>query len=343
MSFETADVERKVLGILKVLSESRDPVGSHLIARRMENHGVNLTERAVRYHLKLTDERGFTELISKRDGRKITDKGLEEIKRALVKDKVGFAISRIEQLSYRTNFDYTRRQGEVPVNVSIIPNDSFPAALDKMRPIFESGWCASQLCAVAHSGRRMGDLVVPEGATAFATVCSIVINGALLKSGVPMDSRFGGILQIKDRKPKRFTEIIHYNGCSLDPSEIFLRARMTSVNQAALTGSGEILANFREVPSICLPTVERVLDSLKSAGLGQVLVFGAPSESVCEVPVELNKIGMVLLGGLNPVAAAMESGMEARNHSMSTVIDYCQLAPFQDVCQKTFEPVGLAR
>jgi len=75
-----------------------------------------------------------------------------------------------------------------------------------------------------------------------------VVNGILLRNGVPMDSRFGGILQVKDGKPLRFRRIDHYSGSSLDPSEVFIRGRMTSVRQAADQGEGKILANFREIP-----------------------------------------------------------------------------------------------
>ena len=34
--------------------------------------------------------------------------------------------------------------------------------------------------------------------------------------------------------------------------------------------------------------------------------------------MEVNKVGMILIGGLNPVAA-VESGIEVENHAMSTV------------------------
>jgi len=44
-----------------------------------------------------------------------------------------------------------------------------------------------------------------------------------------MGSRFAGILQIKKGVALRFVEIIDYTGSSLDPSEIFIRGRMTSV------------------------------------------------------------------------------------------------------------------
>ena len=55
-----ADAESKLISILKVLSESSDSLGSITIARRLEDEGVFLSERAVRYHLKIADERGYT-------------------------------------------------------------------------------------------------------------------------------------------------------------------------------------------------------------------------------------------------------------------------------------------
>jgi len=59
--------------------------------------------------------------------------------------------------------------------------------------------------------------------------------------------------------------------------------------------------------------------------------MGNTSEPVCEVPVELNRIGMILIGGMNPVAAAEEAGIEADNRAMSTVVEYQSLIKFQDV------------
>jgi len=328
MAFDARDVERKTLSILKVLDSSPGPVGGRLIAERLKEHGVALSERAVRYHLRLMDERGLTELVGNQDGRVITEKGLAEIRSALVRDKVGFAITKIELLAFRTSFDWQQRTGGVPVNVSFFARAAFTEALRAMRPVFEAGLCVSRLAAAASAGERIGDLIVPEGRVGLATVCSIVINGALLKAGVPMDSRFAGILQLSRRKPLRFTEVIHYNGCSLDPTEIFIKARMTSVGAAVAGGSGEILANFREIPAMCLPLVERVLRGLEDAGIKGVLVTGNVSEPVCETAVEPNKMGLVLVGGLNPVAAAQEAGIEAENHSMSTVVDYGTLKDF---------------
>jgi len=40
------EAEKKVISILKVLSESSEPLGSITIARELERHGIFLSERA---------------------------------------------------------------------------------------------------------------------------------------------------------------------------------------------------------------------------------------------------------------------------------------------------------
>ena len=330
MGFETQDVERKTIAILRTLGQSSEPVGARVISHNLRERGIELSERAVRYHLKLLDERGFTQSVG-RDGRLITQLGREELGSALVSDKVGFVASKIELLAYQTDFDLDKHQGKVPVNISFFPERQFRKAIEVMKGIFRAGICVSELIAVAREGEELGGIIVPQGKIGLATICSVIINGALLKAGVPMDSKFGGILQIKNRRPLRFVELIQYSGSSLDPSEIFITSSMTSVGQVVRKGEGRILANFREIPAICQPLAEKVIGALKEASLGGVLMIGEVSKPLCAVPVELNKVGMILTGGLNPVAAAVESGIEVDNHAMSTVMEYQRLIEFKGV------------
>ena len=331
--FNIEDIEKKILLILRILNESSEPLGARLISRRMQDHSVTLSERGVRYHLKLMDNRGLTKLIGRHDGRAITEQGIEEIGNARVHDKIGFAISRIEILAFRTSLDLDKRQGLIPVNVSFFPRKVFKKALELMKPAFSKGLHVSELVASADEGERIGELLVPMGYTGFATVCSIVVNGILLKNGVPMDSRFGGILQVKDGKPLRFVEVINYSGSSLDPSEVFIRGRMTSVRQAAEQGEGKILANFREIPVPALKLVDKLIVNLRNSGIGGVLAIGEIGEPICQIPVDMNRVGMILYGGLNPVACAHETGVEVENRAMSTVMEYQELRNFWELCK----------
>jgi hypothetical protein len=328
---QTQEVERKVIAILKVLSDSPQPLGGRILARRLGDLGIDLGERAVRYHLKLMDERGLTSPMGRKDGRLITRSGLEELGNALVGDRIGSVATKIEMLSYRSSFDPEKRTGEVPINLSLFPEESFGQTVEVMKDVFGAELCISDLVAVASEGERLGEVIVPKGKVGLATVSSITISGALLKAGIPLDSRFGGILQIRNQEPLRFVDLIEYTGSSLDPSEVFIAGKMTSVGEAARKGNGKILASFWEIPALARPQAENIIKRLELAGIRGLVRLGRVSEPVCELPVVVNKAGMVLTDGLNPVAAATEAGIEVINHTMSGVIDFEKLRSFWDL------------
>jgi len=277
------------------------------------------------------DERGLTRPLPRRDGREITPLGIEELNNALVTDKVGFVLEKIELLAFRTSFDIEKRSGLVPVNVSFFPKERFTEALRVMKKAFGTGLCVSDLVAVAAEGEKLGDVLVPKGKVGLATICSLIINGSLLKAGIPIDSRFAGVLQIQNNRPLRFVNLIYYSGSSLDPSEVFIRAKMTDVQGVVREGKGKVLANFRELPARCQPVAEEVTNRLKEVGLGGLIMMGNPSETVCGISVGLNRVGMILLGGLTPVATAEEAGIEVENQAMSTLLDYQDLVKFQSL------------
>ncbi len=326
------DTERKIMAILKVLSESSEPLGSITIARELERYGISLSERAIRYHLRITDERGYT-LPMGRDGRMLTPSGIEELKLALAPEQIDFINEKLDLLAFQTTFDPGKRCGRLPINTSLIDRALFPKALAAMSEAFTAGISVSDLVATAPEGEKLGSVVVPTGKIGLATVCSAVINGFLLKSGVPLKSRFGGILEIRDFKPIRFVAIISYDGTSVDPSEQYIRAHMTSVREVIKSGNGMMLANFRELPAPARPVVKEKTALLGEAGIGGVYTLGNTGEPVCQVAVGLNRIGMVLVGGLNPLATVYESGIIVDNIAESGLIDYERMITFRELVE----------
>jgi repressor of nif and glnA expression len=322
-----SDAESKLISILKVLSESSEPLGSITIARRLEGEGVFLSERAVRYHLRIADERGYTQPVG-RDGRMITPEGRREVKEALAPQQLGFVREKLELLAYQTTFDPEKRTGQLPINTSLIGEDKFKKAVSAMKDTFKARICVSDLVATASEGEKLGSVVVPSGQVGLATVCSAAVNGVLLKAGVPTEFRFGGVLEVRNSKLRRFVAIIDYAGTSLDPSEQFIRARMTSVGEASRTGNGKILGVFRTIPAPAREVFEEKVALLKEAGIDGIYALGNTSEPLCQIPVALNRIGVVQLGGLNPVAAAAEAGIEIENIAESGLIDFQQLHSF---------------
>jgi repressor of nif and glnA expression len=318
------ETERKIVAILKVLSEFSEPLGSIIIARQLEREGVFLSERAVRYHLRIMDERGYTQPIG-RDGRIITPKGLEEVKQALAPQQLGFLREKLEMLAFQTTFDPQKRTGQLSINTSVIDKERFRKAVSAMKEAFKAGICVSDLVTTASEGERLGSMIIPSGKIGFATVCSVVINGVLLKAGVPTEYRFGGVMEVRNSKPRRFVAVIDYAGTSLDPSEQFIRAKMTSVSEVAKTGNGKVLGVFRTVPAPARAIFEEKIAMLKEAGINGVYALGNTSEPVCQISVGLNRFGIVQLGGLNPVAAAVEAGIGVENIAESGLIDFERL------------------
>lgn len=327
---DNRDMERKTVAILKVLSESSDPLSSVTIARELKSRGLHVSDRTIRYHLRIADKHGFTRLLH-RHGRMITADGLDELHSALIPERVGFVSERINLVAFQTTLDASRRTGRVAINTSLFPAERFGQALEVMRDAFAAGLCTSELVAVACEGGKLGDVVVPEGRAGLATVCSATITGVLLRAGIPMDSRFGGVLEVRNSEPRRFVAIINYSDSSLDPSEAYIRARMTAVRDAAIKGSGKILANFWEIPAIARPLAESILGNLSETGIHGVLRMGEASQPLCQIPTGLDKAGMIMLGGMNPIAAAEEAGIAAQNFSESGTLDFGLLTSFWDL------------
>lgn len=327
-------MDKTPISILKVLEKHQNgPLGSREISRQLKLHGVELTERTVRYHLRIMDERGLTQVFGK-EGRRITEKGLEELKNARVSERVGFIISKIETLSYQTGFDLESHKGNVILNVSFFPEEKAKEAIRIMKPIFSSPYVMSDRVAIALAGESLGEMVVPDGMVAIGTICSVTVNGIFLKASVPVTSKFGGLLQIEGGEPTRFVSLISYDGSSLDPHLVFIKSGMTSIPDAVKRGSGSILASFREIPVVCVEKAMELQEKLRAIGVGGILMVGNPNQPLVEMPVGIDRAGMVVVGGLNPVAALEEAGISTENAAMAIFKDYQELEPFKEAVKK---------
>ncbi|MFN3739359.1 MAG: DUF128 domain-containing protein [Thermodesulfovibrionales bacterium] len=323
-------MNKTLIAILKVLDRQNGIIGSREISRQLKTYGIDLTERAVRYHLKILDERGYTEVFGK-EGRRITDKGRTELQHALVYEKTSFVITKIETLSYQTSFNIDTLEGDVILNVSFIPEDAIENALKIMKPVFSSPYVMSTNFIIKKAGERISDVTVPAGKVGIGTVCSITINGIFLRAGIPVTSRFGGVVEINDKKPVRFLSLISYEGSSLDPHEVFIKSKMTAVIDAVKKGKGKILASYREIPAVCLEKVKEIAKSLAKKGIGGILLIGSPNRPILGIPPGIDRAGIVVVGGLNPIAAIQESGIETESAAMSTLFCYTKLVNFKEL------------
>lgn len=312
-------MDKKINTILKLVAEASEPIGSPEISGRLKELGIEMSERTVRHHLQQLGEQGLVKVFWK-EGRMLTRKGLEELSNSMISEKIGLVSARIESLSYQMSFDLAQKQGSVICNLTYFHKAEFKKALKIMSEPFKKHYCLGQLVKVSEE----------KGRVCFATLCATNINGILLKAGIPVESKFGGVLQIEDGKPLRFTELVSYSGSTIDPHEVFLRSRMTSVREAC-KGSGKILAGLREVPAASRARVEDIIKQAEAAGFGSAIYLGKPGQPVLGMPVGVDRVGLVIPGGLNPVAACEEWGIEVENRPLSTLLDYQELVRFAEI------------
>lgn len=290
----------------------------------MNERGYPIGERGVRYHLRILDERGLTKRQGY-DGRVITDLGINELNNALVGDRMGFIITHIEKLIYETTFDLNTGKGNIIINTSIIDKNDFDVTMEHITSVIHNGFSLSPYIKILEEGSFLPDIRIPDGKIGIATMCSITIDGILLKNGIPVNTKYGGILEVKNGEPHSFDDLIIYNGTSIDPMRIFISKKMTSVLDAIETGSGKLLANVREIPASSAPEAKKILEIVTENQIGSVAAIGKPGIPVLNAPVDTGKVGIAVYAGVNTMAAVEEEGINVDTHPISTIIDFKEM------------------
>lgn len=325
--------DRKEFVILRMLKSAQAPVSSSKIMENLKAMGQEFSERTVRYYFQILDEKGLTASHGKK-GRVITELGLKKLDRANVFDKVGFLGAKIDELTYRMSFDLHKRSGTVITNISFIETKMLPRVVPLICQVYEAGYSMGTMMALFKSGDRVGGFIVPDGMTGFGTVCSITLNGVLLAQGIPTQSSFGGLLELRNHQPTRFIEIIRYDGTSIDPLEVFIRSGMTDYAGAIRNGNGRIGVGFREVPADSRENVLALSETLKDVGLGGIMLVGWPGRPLLEIPVAEGRVGVVVIGGLNPVAILEETGTKIQSRALAGMVEYEQLFHYQEMADR---------
>ncbi|MCP4605873.1 MAG: DUF128 domain-containing protein [Proteobacteria bacterium] len=61
--------------------------------------------------------------------------------------------------------------------------------------------------------------------------------------------------------------VIGYDSTTINPIEIFIKGKMTSVNEIVRTGMGTLGASFREIPAVALSKAKQIIKKLERTGL----------------------------------------------------------------------------
>ncbi|MCC7560999.1 MAG: DUF128 domain-containing protein [Methanobacterium sp.] len=310
------ETDRKMMEILRILADRSEVLGAKTIAEELRKKGYDLGERAVRYHMRILDEKGFTERIGYA-GRRITPEGVKELEKGLIYDQVDFIFAKFEDMMYQTTLNPTTGLGKVVVNSSTFSYDS--EVMDIIKNIFNKGLSVSPY--VKTTTQTEDETMVME------TICGTTIDGMLLKSGIPVVPKFGGLVEISDYVPRTFTELIAYKKTSMTPLEAFTDREMTSVLELADSGNGDIPANFRLIPANAREDASKLFKKLKKIGVSGLLKIGKPGESVLGIPVDKDMVGIAVIGGISPLCAAKEAGYDVDIKMAENIVEFSEMEP----------------
>lgn len=310
-----SESEHRMIEILRILNVQEKPIGSKVIADELKSKGYNLGERAVRYHMQILDEKGYTERKGY-SGRVITELGRIKLEKGLIYDQVDFTFSKFEERIFQTDFNYEKKEGNVIVNTSNILNNK---AFDIIKEVFKAGVCVSPLI-----NAKKAEINGKKGYV-MKTICGTTIDGVLLKNGIPSIPQYGGLVEIEDYSPTQFLELISYKKTSITPLDAFISKGMTSVLEVVREGNGTIPANFRIIPASSLEKAKEIIENLKKVGISGVLEIGAIGENVLSIPVPEGMIGIAIIGGITPFCAAQEIGYKIDIKTGEEFLNYNKL------------------
>jgi len=232
----------------------------------------------------------------------------------------------IEDYAMQVTFDPAAGKGNIVYNLSLIKNEDLEYAITVLKDASRSGVSVSGLVRFFESGEKVGDFIVPAGCTGIGTMCSITFDGLLIRRGIPINPIGGGIVEIENRTPIRFTHMILYEHTTIDPLQVLISQKTTSVTNVMRRGSGNILANIREFHMEAEPLVGMVLDELASSSYSGILEVGMPNAPLLGVPVNPQYVAIAAVGGTNPMAAIREGGRRVKTQAMKGLMDITEMA-----------------
>jgi len=312
------ETDRKMMEILRILADRSKVLGAKTIAEELRKKGYDLGERAVRYHMRILDEKGFTERIGY-SGRRITQEGIKELGKGLIYDQVDFIFSKFEDMMYHTTLNPKTGLGKVIVNTSTFDYDE--KLMKIIKNSFNHGIAVSPFIKTtdpSSSGKY-------ENQMEMDTICGTTIDGMLLKAGIPVIPRYGGLVEIKNNVPTSFTELIAYKKTSMTPLEAFTDQEMTSVLGVIKEGNGNIPANFRLIPANAREESIKLFDDLQKIGVSGLLKIGKPGEPVLGIPVDTDMVGIAVIGGISPLCAAKEAGYEVNIRMAESTVEFSEM------------------
>ena len=227
------------------------------------------------------------------------------------KAKLPFMLSKSWNHIQQVDFNVEKQKGDIIANVSYLYKDNLDDALDIMEKAYNNNpkYINPYYKIIDHPNN--------DNLAGIATVCSLSIDGILIKNGIMSNPKYGGLLELTE--PPLFIDMISYSGTTLDPHKIFLSKNMTSIT--AEDGPNKILASVKEIPYISRDHAVELLNVLNNIGFS-IYKIGKPRELVYNSKVDNYNFGVVTGGGLNSIGAVKEKGININIKAAEKLIKF---------------------
>jgi len=72
-------------------------------------------------------------------------------------------------------------------------------------------------------------------------------------------------------------------------------------------------------------------ERVSAVGMGGFMEIGWPGQPVLDLPVSPGRIGVVMIGGLNPIAVLEEKGHRVQSRALAGLLEYSRLVHFEEM------------
>ncbi len=314
--------------ILRVLANSDMPLGAKTITEKLEERGITVKKDTVQHYLRVLDDMGLTRKIGLA-GRVISEKGVEELRKGMLKERIGSFIEQREEYAYQADFDPRSGRGLVSLNLGIVDESELDRALKLIKECVDSGLAISPLMKIFDSRTRVGKIRIPDGKVGIGLVSTSVVDAAFIHDKIYPVPTFAGVLQYMNGEPVRFIHAISYIGSTLDPIDLLIKSGFCTVRSVVKRGYGTIPADVREVPAVLRKKAVETIEKLDMAKIGGTIHVGEANVPALGVPVNNYRVGVVVIAGSTPLAYLKENGIDVRIHILSAFERYEDLVDIE--------------
>ncbi|PCR89961.1 NrpR regulatory domain-containing protein [Natrinema ejinorense] len=228
--------DRRTYDLLRLIGEN-EPIGSIRLVEQMQRRGYSIKGRTIRLMLSDLDEAGLTEKVAGK-GRRLTDRGRDELERGDVSGRLESIRERIATLTSRVTYDPTDDVGELVVGTVRLSPAAIEPAFDHLERLHESTLGPILVAATDDDTREGIELAFPS---------SISLDGVLLSRGI--DSRLitAGLVEYDD-EVRRYIDAISGENATMDVITLLVEAGRTDIDRYLEGETGVFIVDNREFP-----------------------------------------------------------------------------------------------